>query len=149
MQLYVLPDRYKSKMTLELLQMVCTILRKEGRNEEFLYKEIRQGKELMEWIVSHKGWVLEYLYADYNRTFNKEYKYKKTLNNVLCLLFDLGWHKKNKKLIYIHFRCKKEYPISFNNRKNFEVPRGLELYNDYFNWNFKGDINVNIKMYKV
>ena len=65
MQLYVLhknpevsaslvPDKYKFKMLIELGQLICSA----GISN--VYKPIKQGKELQEWVNSYKYWTLLY-----------------------------------------------------------------------------------------
>ena len=50
----LVPDKIKFKQLLELCQLICSA----GLCD--VYKPIRQGKKLQNWVKEHQGWVYNY-----------------------------------------------------------------------------------------
>ena len=137
----LLTNRLVTKMLVEQLQLLSTYYRKQGMCNDFLYKEIPQGKELVEFISDHIDWNLHYLNALVKECFkrfgNKANLYKSvSVARKLLSAFNIIKSTENIKLNYISFRCKKEYLLHKEyNKKKLPIKQGVALYKQYYDWN--------------
>ena len=110
----LIPDRLKFKQLLELCQLICST----GISD--VYKPIKQGKELQEWIVNNQEWVCLYgccLYRKCRDVFNIKNETRQKILNILEKL-KLG----DKEPQTAIFRYVKEYAEFTEYESNSELP---------------------------
>ena len=79
----LIPDRLKFKQLLELGQFICSA----GISD--VYKPIKQGKELQEWISKHKSWTYSYMVCLANWTKKNIKTSMVTIYKIDNIMYDL------------------------------------------------------------
>lgn len=116
----LIPDRLKFKQLLELGQLICSA----GISD--VYKPIKQGKELQEWIKNNPQWVYCYLCEliqfNYNKfkDIEKRQKIIKINADLYCYIRDN--QIKIKEPTTAIFRYVKEYAGMTSYESNSELP---------------------------
>ena len=134
-----IPDRLKFKQLLELGQLVCSA------GISSVFKPIKQGKELQEWVKKHPDWT----YMFYDRLFewvlrNVNVK-DETIGKFCRIKTDL--HQKAKEYCgksnssrtypdFAIFRYIKEYkPYTvYETNKELPIDIAVEEYSEYIRW---------------
>lgn len=145
MQLYILdknpiisaqmiPDKYKFKMLIELGQLICSA----GLSN--VYKPIKQGKELQDWVKEHKIWAYKYhleLLRWSIKHINMEIQTKIRLACIRWDLFDSCYNKDELKPISAYFRYAKEYKCNIPSKTLLPIEQCIAEYKKYLT-EFKG-----------
>ena len=130
----LVPDRLKFKQLLELCQLICSA----GISDVF--KPIKQGKELQEWVKDNRLWVyrfISYLWIKVVANVNLKPKTMLDLYKIRNDLFDSI--KKKKRITYPKtaiFRYVKEYSEFTKYETNSELPIDIAVneYKKYVKW---------------
>lgn len=131
---YKVPERYKHKQLLELMQMLSCVV-------DFGYKQLPNGKEIKAWINKNKLWVYTYakvLMQEVNVKRNTQIKYKCLLD---LLYEDCKDIEETLPLVIPNaktavFRYKEEYSEFTKYKTNTELPISIAIkeYERYINW---------------
>ena len=125
----LIPDRLKFKQLLELCQLICSA----GISD--VYRPIKQGKELQEWVKNNQTWIFEYGTALYTYCkFICKLK-RETKNKILDILNVLDISELQEPQTAI-FRYVKEYAGMTSYESNSELPidECVECYKKYVSW---------------
>lgn len=124
----LVPDKIKFKQLLELCQMICSC----GYSN--VYKKVRQGKDIQEWIKKNKTWVKRYAetllhWCEKNINLKQKTRenFKEIINSIPHSYFVLPI--RTAILRYVKgYECK--YPT------NIELPIEdcINIYQDYTKW---------------
>lgn len=110
-------DQHVNKMIVESVQLISTACRKLGNTNQFLYKSINQGKELVDWILtsrSNLGWVLALVISLNNE---RKVRWGKTID-----------HKSFEVLKKIYHECKfGEFPVLGETAMPLRIPEQARL----------------------
>lgn len=116
----LIPDRLKFKQLLELGQLICSA----GISD--VYKPIKQGKELQEWVKNNRLWVYRFMTCLWIKVVVKTNIKLKTMVDFYKIRQNLFESIKNKKRISYPkvaiFRYVKEYAEMTNYESNSELP---------------------------
>ena len=134
------PDKLKFKQLLELGQLICST------GISSVFKSVKQGKKLQEWIKKHVGWT--YMY--YDRLFEwtlKNVKLKnETMGKLLRIKFDLyeehrSYYNNNNYIRRVNpetliFRYVKEYKGRTRYPTDIEIDaeEAVKEYKKYVEW---------------
>lgn len=123
----LLPKKIRFKQLLELAQMISTITRS-------VYKPIKQGKAIREWIVKNDFYVkLYYLrlyqWCEYNINMSE-----KTKNDLMEIYFSFTTYKKNYKIKSAIFRYNKNYKTKYLTDSELPINMAINEYKKYVNW---------------
>lgn len=132
----LVPDKLKFKQLIELCQLICSA----GISD--IYKPIKQGKALQEWVKKHPEYIAIYMWSlkDYCKD-NIRLKYK-TVFDIEQIYFDLYYFCKDRvKMIKeptttAIFRYSKDYEGFTKHSTNTELPidECIKEYKKYIEW---------------
>lgn len=130
----LVPDKLKFKQLLELCQLVCSA----GISD--VYKPIKQGKVLQDWVKNHPEYVAIYMWflKDYCKN-NVRLKYK-TVFDIEQIYFDLYYFCKDRvKMIKeptttAIFRYSKDYQCDIPTNTELPIDECIEQYKKYVEW---------------
>ena len=132
----LVPDKLKFKQLIELCQLICSA----GISD--IYKPIKQGKSLQEWVKKHPEYIAIYMWSlkDYCKN-NVRLKYK-TVFDIEQIYFDLYYLCKDRvKMIKeptttAIFRYSKDYECFTKHPTNTELPidECIKEYKKYIEW---------------
>lgn len=124
------------KSLLEVLQLVCSA----GISDVF--KPLKQGRKLQEWVLEHKSWIYWYIMFLYkycienlNIKFETIYKFKTIIrdlhNSTDVFTIEMPSHA--------IFRYKKGYECEYETNSELSIDIAVEEYKKYLEWKFKKD----------
>ena len=132
----LVPDKLKFKQLIELCQLICSA----GISD--IYKPIKQGKELQEWVKKHPEYIAIYMWSlkDYCKN-NVRLKYK-TVFDIEQIYFDLYYLCKDRVKMVKEptntaiFRYSKDYECFTKHATNTELPvdECIKEYKKYIEW---------------
>ena len=127
----LVPDGIKFKQLIELGQLICSA----GISD--VYKPIKQGKELQEWITKHKCWTYNYLLELKFHAFKNIKIGMKTASDIEKILYDLVVNvKEDKQPTTAIFRYSIDYSYMTKYPTNEELPINecVKEYKKYVEW---------------
>ena len=126
----LLPKKIRFKQLIELSQLICSC------SISNVYKPVKQGKELQEWILKNKYWV--YMY--YSRLFfwvlkNTNIK-PMTVYNLTSIKNDLMCSAKfdNPIITTAIFRYSKDYKCNIPTNTELPIRECIKEYKKYVEW---------------
>ena len=137
----LIPDRLKFKQLLELCQLICSA----GISEVF--KPIKQGKELQEWVKNNRVWtywfamfLYDYCLHNLNLKIETIMKIKKIIRDLHNSIYITKETEYPKTAI---FRYVKEYAEFTEYQTNSELPIYIAVneYKKYIEWKEKQRIH--------
>ena len=134
----LLPDSIKFKQLIELMQLLSSV------NLTNVYKPVKQGKLLKEWILNNKEFTLHYFTTLTHWCFENVNLTSQTIKDINTVLFDL-YNKIDYVLPVvinnIPFRCSKNYTEGINiNNKLLPIEEGTLEYIKYVKWKVQNKI---------
>ena len=124
-----IPDKIKFKQLLELCQLICSA----GISD--VYKPVKQGKELAQWVYNHKYWVQDYLWELIRHCKNTINMKPKTRHDIVQVYRDLCNYRKNIADIktvnpqYAVFRYSLDYKGSkYKSKTELPIDKAIEEY---------------------
>lgn len=136
----LVPDRLKFKQLLELGQLICST------GISSVFKPVRQGKKLQEWIKSHTDWTYMYYDRLFVWTLRNVNLKNETTGKLLRIKYDLHEEFKNyyNENYYIRrvnpntliFRYVKEYAGNTKYATDSEIgaDEAVKEYRKYMEW---------------
>ena len=126
------------KQLLELGQLVCSC----GYSK--VYKSVRQGKAIQEWIKKNKLWVYRFYSVLWFWCMGNTKMTSKTACDLYSIRGDLySFMKSNRKrIIYPKiaiFRYKQGYECEYESNSELPIDIAIEQYRKYIDWKFKKD----------
>ena len=136
----LVPDRIKFKQLLELCQMICSC----GYSD--IYKLVKQGKNIQEWIKKNNTWVKSYaktLLDWCKENINLKFKTYNDLKNIISSMPVSLWVLPIRTSI---FRYVKEYDdTSYPSDSELPIDIAVAEYKKYVEWKGWGEINAHIQ----
>ena len=130
----LVPDKIKFKQLIELCQLICSA----GISD--VYKPIKQGKELQEWVSKNKGWCYHY----FSSLLNYSAIYAKLKAETYSKLATIRWDLRSSTILnpndfYVEtaiFRYSKDYECMTKYKTNTELPirECVKEYKKYVEW---------------
>lgn len=126
----LVPDKLKFKQLFELGQLIC------GAGISDVFKPVRQGKALKEWIKSNPYWIYCYFrvlldWACLNTKIKLETRYKlKCIKEDLWNSFEVCKHDIQTAI----FRYKKEYECNYESNAELPIDIAIKEYEKYLKW---------------
>lgn len=133
----LVPDRLKFKQLLELCQLICSA----GISDVF--KPIKQGKELQEWVKNNSVWTYWFAMFLYDYCLNNINLKSETIYKIKCIIRDLhnstDITKETKYPKTAIFRYVKEYAefTEYESNSELEIDKCVEYYKKYVEWKEK------------
>lgn len=128
----LVPDKIKFKQLLELCQLICSA----GICD--VYKPIRQGKKLQNWVKEHQGWVYNYglhLFTWCRLHINMS---DKTIADTLKILCSLdGWLFSCTSTDTAIFRYSSGYKSNISTDTELDIDKCVKEYRKYVQWKGK------------
>lgn len=130
----LVPDKIKFKQLIELGQLICSA----GISD--VYKPIKQGKELQEWVRKNKGWCYFYFTSLLNYSAIYAKLKAETYFKLATIRYDLRSSTiLNPNDFYVEtaiFRYSKDYECMTKYKTNTELPirECVKEYKKYVEW---------------
>lgn len=125
----LVPDKIKLKQLLELCQMVCSC----GYSD--IYKKVKQGKNIQEWIKKNHTWVKCYAKTLFDWCKENRKLTNKTCNDISQIIISmpvLFWVLPIRTAV---FRYSKEYKnTSYPTDSELPIDVAVAEYNKYVDW---------------
>lgn len=132
----LVPDKLKFKQLLELCQLICSA----GISN--VYKPIKQGKELQEWIKKYPEWILFYMetlfnFCCINCNLSIETIHKQTIisKDLLSVCKDYSFILES-----AIFRYSKDYQCNIPTNTELPINECIEQYKKYIEWKKENNI---------
>jgi hypothetical protein len=130
------PDKIKFKQLLELGQLVCST------GISSVFKPIRQGKEVQEWIKRNPRWTFLYfenLYCSIKRQIKMSDETNKKFTKILFDLREVYNDSNTAKIETAIFRYSSQYKgTEYSSNSELPVDKAIKEYKKYLEW--KGGI---------
>ena len=126
----LVPDRLKFKQLIELGQLIC------GAGISDVFKPVRQGKKLQEWVKNNPYWVhcyfktlLEWVYLKTKIKVETSYKLQ-------CIKYDLWQYIDvcKHEIKTAIFRYKMGYRSNYKTNSELPIDIAIEEYKKYMEW---------------
>ena len=132
----LVPDRLKFKQLLELCQLICSA----GISDVF--KSIKQGKELQNWIKNNKNWTYWYIMFLYDYCLKNINLKAETIYKIKNIIRDLHNStdilKPEQYPKTAFFRYVKEYlGTKYATKTELPIKECIKEYNKYIKWKEK------------
>ena len=128
----LVPVKIKFKQLLELGQLICSA------DISSIFKPVKQGKELQNWVKKNPSWVLFYFETLYNEVSSFVKMKAETVSKLTKILEDLRVYAKNYNteigtVVFRYSKLYKEY-TKFKNNSELSVPVAIKEYKEYVQW---------------
>ncbi len=128
----LVPDKIKFKQLLELCQLICSA----GISD--VYKPIKQGKELQEWVSKNKGWCYHY----FSSLLNYSAIYTKLKAETYFKLAAIRNDLRNSTILNFNdfyvgtaiFRYSKDYKCNIPTNTELRIDECIKEYKKYVEW---------------
>lgn len=125
----LVPDKLKFKQMLELCQLICSC----GYCD--VYKKVRQGKKLQDWIKRNAGWVKTYACHLYLWCLSNIDLKIKTMNDILKIIASIDEDCSQEDIKTAVFRYVKEYKDTFfDSNSELLIDVAIDQYEKYMKW---------------
>lgn len=128
---HLIPDKLKFKQLIELGQLVCSA------GISCIYKPIRQGKKLQEWIKNNPEWTYFYM-NELKRSCVNNFNIKKaTMLDITIILTNLLLTCKHRMDYNIQtgiFRYSKDYQSDIPTNTDLPIKECIKEYKKYVEW---------------
>lgn len=124
----LVPDKIKFKQLIELCQMICSC----GYCD--IYKKVRQGQNIQEWIKKNHTWVKSYaktLLDWCEENINLKLKTYQDLNNIISSMPVSLWVLPIRTAI---LRYKEGYECKYSTNTELPIDIAIEEYKKYVAW---------------
>lgn len=124
----LVPDKLKFKQLLELAQMISTITGS-------VYKPVRQGKEIQEWIKKYPDYTKFYYKTLYAWCFENVNMQEKTIKDLMTIYLSLSYKEIDIFPTTAIFRYNKKYNHTrFENNSELPIKMAIYEYKKYLCW---------------
>ena len=124
----LVPDKLKFKQLLELAQMISTITGS-------VYKPVRQGKEIQEWIKKYPDYTKFYYRTLYLWCLENINMKDKTIQDLMTIHLSLHYKEIDMFPTTAIFRYNKNYnQTSFQNNSELPIKTAIYEYKKYLCW---------------
>lgn len=130
----LLPDKIKFKQLIELCQLICSA----GISN--VYKPIKQGKHLQNWILKNQIWTKKFAIALYElcKSINMS---KSTMKNIIDIISSIPYEtSKDKEIETAIFRYSKNYECKIFTNTELPIEQCIEQYKKYVEWKKKKNV---------
>ena len=126
------------KSLLELAQLICSC----GYSN--IYKSVKQGKELQEWIKKNEEWTFRYYSCLWFWCASHIKMKNKTLYDTYMIKSNFYDKIKHRKRISYPktavFRFKKDYKCKYKTNTELPIQEAVEQYRKYLSWKFPKEV---------
>lgn len=124
----LVPDKLKFKQLLELAQMISTITGS-------VYKPVRQGKEIQEWIKKYPDYTKFYYRTLYAWCIENIKMQEKTIKDLMTIYLSLSYKEIDMYPETAIFRYNKNYKgTSWQNNSELSINTAIYEYKKYLCW---------------
>ena len=124
----LVPDKLKFKQLLELAQMISTITGS-------VYKPVRQGKEIQEWIKKYPDYTKFYYRTLYAWCIENIKMQEKTMKDLMTIYLSLSYKEVDMYPETAIFRYNKNYEgTSWQNNSELSINTAIYEYKKYLCW---------------
>ena len=124
----LVPDKLKFKQLLELAQMISTIT-------DSVYKPVRQGKEIQEWIKKYPDYTKFYYKTLYAWCIENIKMQEKTIKDLMTIYLSLSYKEIDIFPTTAIFRYNKKYNHTrFENNSELPINTAIYEYKKYLCW---------------
>lgn len=130
----LLPDKIKFKQLIELCQLICSA----GISN--VYKPIKQGKHLQNWILKNPIWTKKFAIALYElcKSINMS---KSTMKNIIDIISSIPYEiSKDKEIETAIFRYSKDYECKIFTNTELPIEECIKQYKKYIEWKKKKNV---------